>query len=135
VPLKFCRKVGNSSQSEDTLLPDILFAQINANASGSGAGRDWTPPHVFDLLWESAMRLRVGIVQCLVPDAFAIVENVLPNEYLQFICMQSFNLVPYLLERQNSLMVRETRSDFFVNKKQLEDNEVGGFGFCETSHL
>lgn len=125
---ELAEKVGNVTQCEDTFLPDILFAQINRNASAAGRGHPWTPAHVFDLMWESVMRLRLGILRCLIPDAFRVVDNVLPNEYLQFICTHSFNLVPYLAERQNSRLNAAdwgTKSDFFVTKKQLEDNEVG----------
>jgi hypothetical protein len=121
---ELAEKVGNTSQCEDNILPDILFAQINHNASQAGHGYTWSPPNVFDLMWQSVMRLRLGILRCLIPDSFRIFDNVLPNEYLQFICMQSFNLVPYMMERQSS---RDwtTKSDFFVTKKQLADNEVG----------
>lgn len=124
---ELAEKVGNVHQCEDTILPDILFAQINQNASAAGRGHPWTPPHVFDLMWESVMRLRLGVLHCLIPDAFRVADNVLPNEYLQFICMQSFNLVPYIMERQSSRLNADlaSKSDFFVTKKQLADNEVG----------
>lgn len=114
-------KVGNNSQSEDAIIADILFSEINFNASRVSK-KSWCSQNVFDLLWSSIMRFRYGIIRCLIPDNFNVYDNVLPNEYIQFIGIQSFNIIPYLISRQNTIL--ESRSDFFVTKKQLEDNEI-----------
>ncbi len=114
--------MGNYSQSEDTLLPDIVFSEICHNAVN--AARTWTTLNVFDLFWSMIMRVRCCILQCLVKDNFAIHDNVLPNEYIQFIGVQSFDIIPYLNHRQNTMI---SSNDFFITKKQLEDNEVNKY--------
>jgi hypothetical protein len=103
-------------------LPDIVFSEICHNAAN--ASRTWTTLNVFDLLWSMIMRLRRSVLQCLVKDNFAIHDNVLPNEYIQFIGVQSFDIVPYLNHRQATLTAS---NEFFITKKQLEDNEVNKY--------
>ena len=113
-------KVGNLTQSEDNIIADILFSEINRNYLTSR--KIWCPENMFDMFWSALMKIRYSIIKCLIPDSFGIFENVLPIEYLQFIGMQSFNLIPYLNTKQNGSI--SSKSEYYITSKQFEDNEI-----------
>jgi hypothetical protein len=76
-------KIGNFTQSEDNIIADLIFQEINSNSFYSR--KFWYNENTFDLYWSILMKLRYSILKCLIKDSFCIYENVMPIEYLQYI--------------------------------------------------
>lgn len=131
-------KMENYNSSEEELIADLVFLEINNNScfnsrghkirQANNVGDIWCNENLFDRLWSILIKLRSAmIVEHLLPDPFKIFRNALPCLFIKHITLQFYSKISFqnsVLDSSSHLDANEVRACIETAMKLIFINVV-----------